>query len=374
MTLLDSATGDRRSVERANDNAPIWSSRQRFAVLGAGSALPGVPLSTEELLERLASRFAVDVRRRGRSLAYRLGIATRHISRALEERVEGTRPGHSNAELAATAVKRALTQAGARVDDVAYLIAHTATPGELVPPNVVRIARLLNYRGPFVEVRQACTGFANALVFARALLENPGAGPIAIVGSETGSVYFDPVRAAEDKGQLVNLLQMGDGAAALLLGPDNGASRQRLSHAFFGQVGLGRRPGLRLVGGGSDAPALRGNLPEFEHEFALVHEHGVELFECGAAAARSMAADPRDQNYVIPHQANGRMAELLAPQLGIPPHRVFVNAHRLGNTGSAAVWLAFAELRSRMSRGESVLTLGAEATGHMFGGFRYVHG
>jgi len=53
---------------------------------------------------------------------------------------------------------------------------------------------------------------------------------------------------------------------------------------------------------------------------------------------------------------------------------VFVNANRLGNTGSAAIWLAFAELRSRMKLGESVLVLGAEATGHMFGGFRYVHG
>ena len=374
MSALHSATADVRCLEGARDGAPIWSSRQRFAVLGAGTALPGEPLPTDELLERLVSRFAVDVRRRGRSLGYRLGIATRHISRALDERFEGTRPGHTNAELAAIAVKRALKEAGARVADLAYLIAHTATPGELVPPNVVRIARLLNYRGPFVELRQACTGFANALVFAHALLETPGSGPIAIVGSETGSVYFDPLRAAEDQGQLVNLLQMGDGAAALLLGPDTSASRQRLSQAFFGQSSRGLRPGVRLVSGGSDVPAHRGRVPEFEHDFALVREHGMELMEWGAAAARSIAVDPRDVTYVIPHQANGRMAELLAPRLGISPGRVFVNANRLGNTGSAAIWLAFAELRSRMKLGESVLVLGAEATGHMFGGFRYVHG
>jgi 3-oxoacyl-[acyl-carrier-protein] synthase-3 len=167
---------------------------------------------------------------------------------------------------------------------------------------------------------------------------------------------------------------MGDGAAALVLGPDDGVSRQCLSHAFFGQSGRGLRPGLRLVGGGSDAPAQRRVLPEFLHEFALVREHGVELFELGAAAARSIDADPRDVTYVIPHQANGRMAELLAPLLGVSPRRVFVNANRLGNTGSAAIWLAFAELRRRMKPGESVLVLGAEATGHMFGGFRYVHG
>ena len=374
MTPMDSAARDTPRLGRTRDRAPVWSSRQRFAVLGTGTALPGKPLFTEELLERLVSRFAVDVRRRGRSLAHRLGIATRHISRALEKRFEGTRPGYANAELAATAVQCALRDAGARVADLAYLIAHTATPGELVPPNVVRIARLLNYRGPFVELRQACTGFANALVLAHALLRTPGSGPIAIVGSETGSVYFDPARAAEDRGQLVNLLQMGDGAAAVLLGPDSAASLQRLSDVFFGQAALGLRPGLRLVGGGSDAPAPSRNVPEFEHEFALVRDHGVKLFEYGAAAARSLAIDPRDMTYVIPHQANGRMAEILAPHLGISPRRVFVNAYRLGNTGSAAIWLAFAELRSRMKRGESVLALGAEATGYMFGGFRYVHG
>ena len=374
MTPLDSAARGPLSPDRARDDTPIWSSRRGFAVLGAGTALPGEPLPTEELLERLVSRFAVDVRRCGRPVAHRLGIATRHISRALEARCEATRPGQANAELAATAVKRALAEAGARVADLTYLIAHTATPGELLPPNVVRIARLLNYHGPFVELRQACTGFANALVLAHALLRTPGSGPIAIVGSETGSVYFDPARAAEDRGQLVNLLQMGDGAAAVLLGPDSAASLQRLSDVFFGQAALGLRPGLRLVGGGSDAPAPSRNVPEFEHEFALVRDHGVKLFEYGAAAARSLAIDPRDMTYVIPHQANGRMAEILAPHLGISPRRVFVNAYRLGNTGSAAIWLAFAELRSRMKRGESVLALGAEATGYMFGGFRYVHG
>jgi 3-oxoacyl-[acyl-carrier-protein] synthase-3 len=68
------------------------------------------------------------------------------------------------------------------------------------------------------------------------------------------------------------------------------------------------------------------------------------------------------------------MAELLGPFLGIEPQRVFVNARRLGNTGSAAIWLALAELRSTLEHGATVLALGAEATKYMFGGFLYVHG
>ena len=38
------------------------------------------------------------------------------------------------------------------------------------------------------------------------------------------------------------------------------------------------------------------------------------------------------------------------------------------------MWLAFAELHGRLMPGEALLALGAEATGHMFGGFLYVHG
>ena len=68
------------------------------------------------------------------------------------------------------------------------------------------------------------------------------------------------------------------------------------------------------------------------------------------------------------------MAALLAPHLGIEPRQVFVNADHLGNTGSAAIWLALAELRPALTAGARVTVLGAEATKYMFGGFGYVHG
>jgi 3-oxoacyl-[acyl-carrier-protein] synthase III len=53
---------------------------------------------------------------------------------------------------------------------------------------------------------------------------------------------------------------------------------------------------------------------------------------------------------------------------------VSANAERLGNRGSAAIWLALAELRTGLEPEASVLALAAEATKYMFGGFRYVHG
>jgi hypothetical protein len=52
----------------------VWRDAGALAVLGLHAALPGEPLSTDDLLERLAARFGVDVRRAGRTIARRLGV------------------------------------------------------------------------------------------------------------------------------------------------------------------------------------------------------------------------------------------------------------------------------------------------------------
>jgi 3-oxoacyl-[acyl-carrier-protein] synthase-3 len=67
------------------------------------------------------------------------------------------------------------------------------------------------------------------------------------------------------------------------------------------------------------------------------------------------------------------MDTILTTPLGIARERIVVTADRLGNTGSAAIWLALAQLRPTLKPGETVLALGAEATDFMFGGFRYCH-
>jgi len=339
-----------------------------------GTALLGPPVASADLLGRVEDRFGVKIARRGTAFSERLHIETRHLCRDLEARHEAPRPGQSNPDLAAAALHAALHEAGIAVDDLNYLIGHTATPARLVPPNISLVADLLGYRGPYMELRQACTGFANALVIAQGLLSVPGTKAIAIVGSETGSVYFDPLRAGEDTGQLVNLVQMGDGAAAIVLAPDDFDPGPRLFGNFFGQVGWGRMPGFKLAAGGSDAPFVPAGALEFEHDFAAVRTHGPELFDQGAAAACALGSAIDTVDHVIPHQANGRMAELLGAYFHIPPNRVFVNAHRVGNTGSAAIWLALAELHPTLKSGATVLALGAEATKYMFGGFSYVHG
>lgn len=176
----------------------LWQDNRSVRVLGLGTALPGKAVDTGELLERMRTRFGIEIERQGAALARRLSIRSRHFCRDFLSPLESPRASDTNAELAARALRGALNQAGLEPNDLDYLIGHTTTPGSLLPPNVAQVAELVGYRGPYAEFRQACTGFANALVMAFGLLHKAPCGPIAIVGSETGSVFFDPRRITRD--------------------------------------------------------------------------------------------------------------------------------------------------------------------------------
>ena len=344
--------------------APPWTSRRQLAVLGTGSAFPGPTIASDELIELVHSRFPIDVRREARAVAKRMAIDSRHVCRDFDAAAEAARSGDGNADLAARAVRGALADAGLEPGDIGYLIGHTTTPVQPLPGNIAHVADRLGYAGPHVELRQACTGFANALMIAAGLLAVPGARPVAIVGSETGSLFFDPNRLEEDRGQIVNMMQMGDGAGAIILGPETGAGSV-LEAMWFGSIGLGRAPGIQQ----------HARRQEFDHDFAGIFQHGPLLFDADIAAAASLGWPLEQADLIIPHQVSGRVKLQASSHLDVSADRVFVNADRIGNTGSAAIWLALAELRAGgLSAGAKVLALGAEASKYLYGGFAYVHG
>jgi 3-oxoacyl-[acyl-carrier-protein] synthase-3 len=350
--------------------------RASFRLLGTGVALPGAAISNDELCEKI-TQLGVRGARRGVAVAERLGIRQRHYCQAVAGLRERPQPGESNPDLGARALRMALREADLGADDLGYLIGHTTTPHMLLPPNVTLIADRLDYHGPHAEFRQACTGFANALQMASGTLQTTDQPPVAIVGSETGSVYFDPASIERDKEQLTNFAMMGDAAGAAIFGPDDGQPGPRVEALFYGAMGIGMKPGLSLPLGGSGEPfGTDGEFgPQFRHEFAHIKGSGLGLFQAGVATARSVGIDLDRIAWVIPHQANGRMGEILAPALDIPREKFFVNADRVGNTGSAAIWVALDALRTSglFREGDTVLVLGAEATKFMFGGFVYRH-
>lgn len=349
-------------------------------VCGTGSSLPGPALTIDEVLHRFGSQIPATQGKLARRVARRLQIRYRHIARALVEPIEAVRPEDSGPRLAARAIGEALRQAGATVDSISFLIGHTATPHTLLPSNTAWTADELNFAGPHIELRQACTGFAAATLLAGGL-HCIGKRYIAIVGSETGSVYFDPRRIAEDPGQIVNLAQMGDGAGAILLGPVQAASASRIERPFFGSTGMGQQPGLLLTDGGAGSPSIATvggapSVPIFKHLHETIKTNGIALLRASLEAAKSTGINQMEVDWYLPHQANGRMAEICARYLDLPVDSVICSADTVGNLGSASIWVALDRLRrsGKLVIGDRVLVLGAEATKYLYGGFLYVHG
>ncbi len=340
-----------------------WFSQGEVGVLGMGKALPGTSLDSAALIDLMRYRFGFARHREAQAIANRMAIHNRHICRPFTDHTEPPRAGQSNPELAAAAVQAALTDAGVQISDIGYLIGHTATPAQPLPSNIALVADLLGYGGPHLELRQACTGFANALMIGFGLLVVSGGRPVAIVGSETGSLFFDPAELAHDNGQIVNLVQMGDGAAAIILGAPQ-ARLSAISAAWFGSIGLGQYPGIQQ----------RQGRVSFDHNFSGIFQSGHKLFDAGRAAAALQGCAIDEMDWIIPHQVSGRVGGQLAAHFGLSHARPFINADQRGNTGSAAIWMALAELRAQgLAQGERVAVLGAEASKYMYGGFVYEH-
>ena len=103
-----------RPVAEENSNLQsspqFWHDPRRLKVLGMGTALPGPPVPTSDLLEKIEDRFGIAVARRGIILANRLKIETRHLCRNFEARHEAPRIGESNPDLAANALLKALEE------------------------------------------------------------------------------------------------------------------------------------------------------------------------------------------------------------------------------------------------------------------------
>ncbi|MBI1827663.1 MAG: 3-oxoacyl-ACP synthase, partial [Planctomycetes bacterium] len=270
-----------------------------FRLLGTGAALPGHAVPTLQFVKLIQKQFGLTKWQLALDLAKQMGITTRYFCRDFVDAIEGPRDDCSNQQLSSRALCDALAEAKIGVHELEYLFAHTATPDTLLPPNISWVADQLGYNGPYAELRQSCTGFANALQLAAAMVESGHSRRIAIVGSETASLWLDPTDADEDSGQLVGLIRMGDGAGAVILGADDGNPGDRISSLFFGALGSGHAPGVKLLARQNRSRSIIGKPSLWEFDLEGVRELGPRLFEEGIRAARLAGVRVQEVNWVL---------------------------------------------------------------------------
>jgi 3-oxoacyl-[acyl-carrier-protein] synthase III len=143
-----------------------------------------------------------------------------------------------------------------------------------------------------MDVRSACCGSTQAFITALNMLETGYFNRACVVGVDLGSVFGDVLPLpGMPKMECVNVAMMGDAAGAVVLeafgSPGGGKSEDsasgedgaekagmEISFTMWKSIGVGKKPGMWLPGGGSSCPcsqsAVDAGMHRFHHSFREV--------------------------------------------------------------------------------------------------------
>ena len=284
---------------------------------GLGSWLPAKVLDNHEIASRLDTT--------DEWIRTRTGIS--------ERRVAG--PGESTVDLAVGAGRRALASFGGDVDAV---VLATSTPDQPCPASAPQVAARLGLgTAPAFDVNAVCSGFVYALATSAGLIAGGLASRVLVIGADVFTSLVDP----DDR---TTVPIFGDGAGAVVLragdadepgalGPFDLHSEGDLAELLWVEAGGARR--RRSDDPGDYYLAMQGTTV-FRHACARMAESSRAVL----ARAGWMVGDV---DRFVGHQANIRILQAAAKQLGLPSDAVVANIDRVGNTSAASIPLALAD-------------------------------
>jgi len=270
-------------------------------------------------------------------------------------------PEDSAASLGARAGRNALEKGGINPASIDQVIVATCTPDYVFPPCASLVQNELGIpttSGAF-DLNAACSGFIYAMSVASAMIGSSMAGRVLLIGVDLLSRHLnldDPVTAP----------LFGDGAGAVVLDADPAARPIRFE---LGADGAGAESVI-VPGSGSRLPAA---LPESDvmQHLSCIRMAGRDVYRKAvktmSAQGASLGRDGFD--LLVAHQANRRILDECAAQLGIDKGKVFVNIEQYGNTSAGSIPIALCEAweTGRLRPADRLLLLGFGA-GYTWGG------
>jgi 3-oxoacyl-[acyl-carrier-protein] synthase III len=325
------ANGQRETAAAAG-RAPHRRHGLQAGIFGVGAAVPERVVTNAELEDRLDTTDEWIVRR--------TGIRERRVL-APDEPLSG---------LATEACRRALEDAGRTVEEVDLVLVSTITPDRLTPGVAPYVAEALGTeRAGAVDVNAACAGFVYALDQAAAQVESGRARVALVCGAEALSRITDH----DDRGTAP---LFGDGAGAVVVAG--------------GELELGCG-GFVLGTDASQADMLYAERvdPMLRMEGREVYRHAIRRMVAATNEAIERAGlTIEDVDLFVAHQANVRIIQSAANEMGLPPEKVMINIDRVANTSSASIPLALeqAEREGRLKPG-AIVALSAFGAGFVWG-------
>jgi 3-oxoacyl-[acyl-carrier-protein] synthase-3 len=261
------------------------------------------------------------------------------------------RDGERLSDLATSAGRQALEQAGVDPANLDLVLVATIAADELSPNASPIVAHELGAtRAGTMDVSAACTGFLSALSLASSQVEAGRCDHALVIGADVLSRFTDPT----DRGTAA---LFADGAGAVVIGPASS--------------GGGRIGDIVLHADGAGAPAIYAT-----HEDQVFHMQGHDTFKAAVHQLSESTLETIDReglrlediDLFVYHQANARILAAVAERLGLDRDRVIDCIDRYGNTSSATLPIALAEAKElgKLEPGSTVL-LAAFGAGFTWG-------
>jgi 3-oxoacyl-[acyl-carrier-protein] synthase-3 len=233
-----------------------------------------------------------------------------------------------------------LQRADVSAGDIDAILLATSSPDRIQPATATRVQELLGARQAFAfDVNSVCSGALFALHLADSLIRSGQSRNVLVVASELYS------RALLNPRDFSTCASLGDGAGAILLGPD-GPQHEILCSKLHSD-GSGQDL-IQVPAGGTMLPYDQMVRPQ--DRYFTMRGPEVQRFASSHGAAvvhellRACDVDPGDIAFVVPHQANIPVLQTLAELVGIDFSKFVITLDRYGNTAGASVLIAFDHL------------------------------
>jgi len=255
--------------------------------------------------------------------------------------------------LAAAAGHMALDNAKVQRQEIGLTLLATSTPDHLLPPSAPLLAHKLGLEhSGAIDLAGACSGFLYALTLADGFVRTHGRAVLVVAAN----ILSRRINSAERSSAIL----FADAAGAVVLVPDRNRCRGVLASKLASD-GSGYNL-IQIPAGGSNRPYSHSYGSE---EFLMTIRDGGSVFSRGVNLMTEVSRQALTQAEVevgnidrfIPHQANLRMIEAVAANLGIPNEKTVRTIQSYGNSSAAtiALSLSLANQDARLRDGERLL-------------------
>ncbi|OWL94424.1 beta-ketoacyl-ACP reductase [Deinococcus indicus] len=261
--------------------------------------------------------------------------------------------------LGTQAAREALNRAGLDLSDVDVLLNASGSQLQPIPDGAALYARELGLTGAATySLHGTCLSFLLALQHAALLIHTGRARHVLIISSEGGSVGLNPH-------QPESTLLIGDGAAAVLLGPPTRPGQGL--HATRTETHPAGADHTRISGGGT---LRHPNHPAAAPTDFTFDMQGLQVLKLASRVVPPFLERLRPGlshglpgiTRVIPHQASQAGLDLLR-RYGWPEEQVEVTLRTLGNVIAASLPLTLHQAveAGRLKEGDTALLVGTGA-------------